>query len=114
MARGRVNTMVRGAAALAMVAGLTVVSACGTDQATQQTGGSDTSSEAIPPFAPEVAEQPAADYAPEIDPSNFVKEVDNPYFPLEPGTTWVYEGKTPEGIERVEDTVLREKERVMG
>jgi hypothetical protein len=43
-----------------------------------------------PPFAPEVAEQPTANYAPEIDPSNFVKEVDNPYFPLEPDTTWVY------------------------
>jgi hypothetical protein len=100
--------------ALALVMGLAAVSACGADQTPQQTGGSDTPNEAIPPFAPEVAEQPAANYTPEIDPSNFVKEVDNPYFPLEPGTTWVYEGKTPEGIERVEDTVLREKERVMG
>ena len=100
--------------ALAMVAGLAVVSACGADQTSQQTGGSSTSKEAIPPFAPEVAEQPAANYAPNIDPSNFVKEVDNPYFPLEPGTTWVYEGQTPEGTERVEDTVLRETKRVMG
>jgi hypothetical protein len=100
--------------ALAMVAGLAVVSACGADQTSQQTGGSSTSKEAIPQFAPEVAEQPAANYAPNIDPSNFVKEVDNPYFPLEPGTTWVYEGQTPEGTERVEDTVLQETKRVMG
>ena len=114
MTRKSATTLVCGAAALAMVAGLAVVSACGADQPAQQTGGSNTSNEAVPPFAPEVAEQPTANYAPEIDPSNFVKEVDNPYFPLEPGTTWVYEGKTPEGTERVEDTILRETKRVMG
>jgi hypothetical protein len=51
---------------------------------------------------------------PKIDPSNFVKGIVNPYFPLEPGTTWVYEGRTPECTERVEDTVLRVKKRVMG
>ena len=101
-------------AALAMVASLAIVSACGVEQASQQTGGSGTSKEAMPPFAPEVAERSAADYAPKIDPSNFVKGVDNPYFPLEPGTTWVYEGRTPEGTERVEDTVLQETRRVMG
>ena len=106
--------MRRIAAALAMVAGLVVVSACGADQTSQQAGGSSTSKEKIPPFAPEVAERPAAEYAPKIDPSNFVKGIDNPYFPLEPGTTWVYEGRTPEGTERVEDTVLRETRRVMG
>ena len=101
-------------AALAMVAGLAIVCACGADQASQQPRGSSASKEAVPPFAPEVAERPAADYAPKIDPSNFVKGIDNPYFPLEPGTTWVYEGWTPEGTERVEDTVLRETKRVMG
>ncbi len=101
-------------AVLALVIGLAAISACGADQTAQQTGGSNTSNEAIPPFAPEGAEQPAANYAPNIDPSNFVKGVDNPYFPLEPGATWVYEGRTPEGTERVEDTVLQETKRVMG
>src|SRR5918998_3171882 len=101
-------------AALALVAGLTAVSACGADRTAQQTGGSNRSNEAIPQFAPEVAEQPTANYAPNIGPSNFVKEVDNPYFPLEPGTTLVYAGRTEEGTERVEDTVLRETKRVMG
>jgi hypothetical protein len=113
MAGKRMTTFVRGAAALAMVTGLAAVSACGADQTTQQTGGSNTSNEAITPFAPEVAEQPAADYAPNIDSSNFVKELDNPYFPLEPGTTWVYEGQTEDGTERVEVTVLQETRRVM-
>jgi hypothetical protein len=85
-------SMKRIAAALALVMGLAVVSACGGDQAAQQPGGSNTSAGAVKPFAPEVAEQPAANYAPNIDPSNFVKDIDNPYFPLEPGTTRIYEG----------------------
>jgi hypothetical protein len=101
-------------AALAMTTCLAAVCACGADQPSAQTGSSSTSNEAVRPFAPEVAEQPAADYAPKIDPSNFVKEVDNPYFPLKPGTTWVYEGQTEDGTERVKDTILRETKRVMG
>jgi hypothetical protein len=106
--------LARGVAVFALAAGLAVTGACGADQTAQQTAGSKTSNEAAPPFAPEVAEQPAANYAPNIDTSNFVKKIDNPYFPLEPGTTWVYEGHTPEGIERVEDTVLQETKRIMG
>ena len=111
MARQSVTTLVRSAAALAMVAGLAAVAACGPDQTSEQNQAPDGT---VVPFAPEVAERPAADYAPEIDPSNFVKEIDNPYFPLEPGTTLVYEGQTEEGTERVEDTVLQETRSVMG
>ena len=33
----------------------------------------------------------------QIDPNNFVDVVDNPYFPLEPGTTYIYRGET-EGV----------------
>jgi hypothetical protein len=53
-------------------------------------------------------------YDPEIDPANFVGEIDNKYFPLEPGTTFVYEGKTEEGTERIEVTVTHDTRRVMG
>ncbi len=31
-------------------------------------------------------------YTPAIEPAQFVATVDNPYFPLAPGTRWVYEG----------------------
>jgi hypothetical protein len=31
-------------------------------------------------------------YSPSIDPSNFVETIDNPYWPLMPGTTYRYEG----------------------
>ena len=33
-------------------------------------------------------------YDPIIDPTHFVTIVDNPYFPLTPGTTYIFEGKT--------------------
>lgn len=32
------------------------------------------------------------DYAPEIDPANFVDTIDNPYLPFAVGSRWVYEG----------------------
>ena len=34
-----------------------------------------------------------APYDPPIDPANFVSTVDNPYFPLVPGTTFIYKGR---------------------
>jgi hypothetical protein len=39
-------------------------------------------------------------YQPVIDPANFVSGIDNPYFPLAPGTTFTYEAKTADGLER--------------
>jgi hypothetical protein len=47
---------------------------------------------------------PAA-YDPVIDPANFVDRIDNPYFPLEPGTTFIYEGQMPDGFEHDEFAV---------
>ena len=33
-------------------------------------------------------------YSPRIDPADFTTNIDNKYFPLKPGTTLVYRGKT--------------------
>jgi hypothetical protein len=54
----------------------------------------------------------AADYRPDIIPANFTSVVDNPYFPLLPGTTFHY--RTPDGAERVDVTVTSETRVVMG
>lgn len=65
----------------------------------------------------EAGEDDTADdevYAPTIDPANFVLGIDNPYFPLVPGTAWVYEGETEDGLERIEVKVLDETREVMG
>jgi len=46
-----------------------------------------------------------APYDPVIDPANFVATIDNPYFPLPPGTTFIYGGQMPGGFERDEFAV---------
>jgi hypothetical protein len=53
-------------------------------------------------------------YAPVIDPGNFVTGIDNPFFPLQPGTTFVYEGQTEKGNERNEVAVTHETRVILG
>jgi uncharacterized membrane protein YkoI len=53
-------------------------------------------------------------YAPVIDPANFVEGIDHPYFSLTPGTTWVYEGETELGLERIEVSVLPTTKLILG
>jgi hypothetical protein len=40
-------------------------------------------------------------YAPGIDPADFTTTIDNEYFPLKPGTTFVYEGGAERGEGRI-------------
>jgi hypothetical protein len=44
-------------------------------------------------------------YDPTIDPANFTTTIDNPYFPLKPGTTYIYEGPTTQGFIHTEFAV---------
>jgi len=53
-------------------------------------------------------------YSVSIDPEDFVQRIDNPYFPLVPGTTFTYEGQTEDGLEHIEDVVTHETKQVMG
>ncbi len=53
-------------------------------------------------------------YAPLIRPSDFVGAVNNTYMPLRPGTKWIYEGQTDEGLEHIEVVVLNDTRTVMG
>jgi hypothetical protein len=55
-----------------------------------------------------------APYDPVINPSNFVARVDNPYFPLTPGTTFVYEGQTVQGFEHDEFAVTHNTKLILG
>jgi hypothetical protein len=49
-----------------------------------------------------------------IDPANFVAAIDNPLFPLVPGTTFVYEGQTADGLEHVEFAVTHNTKVFLG
>lgn len=53
-------------------------------------------------------------YDPEIDPADFVAVVDNPWWSLLPGTTYVYEKDSDEGLERIEFMVTHETKRILG
>jgi hypothetical protein len=44
-------------------------------------------------------------YDPQIDPANFTTIIDNPYFPLKPGTTYIFEGHTKSGFQHNEFAV---------
>ena len=55
-----------------------------------------------------------APYDPVIDLSNFVTRIDNPYFPLTPGTTFIYEGQTAEGFEHDEFVVTHNTRVIQG
>jgi hypothetical protein len=53
-------------------------------------------------------------YKPVIDPADFVTGIDNPYLPLTPGTTSIYEGDTGEGLEHIEVTVTNDVKEILG
>src|SRR5690242_19390881 len=53
-------------------------------------------------------------YDPVIDPANFVTTIDNPYFPLQPGTTFIYGGQMPGGFERDEFAVTHNTRVILG
>ena len=53
-------------------------------------------------------------YDPVIDPANFIDTIDNPYFLLTPGTVFVYEGQTKEGLVHTEFFVTRKTKQILG
>ena len=53
-------------------------------------------------------------YDPVIDPAKFVSGVTNPYFPLTPGTTFIYEGQMPDGFEHDEFAVTHNTRVIAG
>ncbi|MFH0983343.1 MAG: hypothetical protein V2A79_17630 [Planctomycetota bacterium] len=57
---------------------------------------------------------PSDAYNPVVSPANFVSTIDSPFFPLTPGTTFVYESDTPEGVERIEVMVTHETKSILG
>jgi hypothetical protein len=66
-------------------------------------------------FLSACAPAPQGKYTLDPNPANFVRVVDNPYYPLTPGSRWVYEAAIPNGgSERIEVEVLQETRQVMG
>ena len=55
-----------------------------------------------------------ASYSPSINPSDFTTTIDNKYFPLKPGITFVYRGKTKNATERDVMSVTHSTKQIMG
>jgi hypothetical protein len=53
-------------------------------------------------------------YNPVVDPSNFVSVIDNPYFPLEPGTVWRLRGLVEDGVEQERIRVTEDTKVILG
>ena len=55
-----------------------------------------------------------APYSPVVDPAGYGPVIDNPLFPLVPGTTFIYEGRTEAGLERDEFAVTHNTRTILG
>jgi hypothetical protein len=53
-------------------------------------------------------------YSPAINPAAFSTTVDNPYFPMVPGTRTIYEAHTPDGLQQTTTEVTRDTKTIMG
>lgn len=102
-----------GRAAVAALVALTVAAGCGKDTATTSTTTADATTTTV---APVIDPGDGGNYAPQLDPADFVDVVDNPYFPLAVGSRWVYEGEadTPGEVEHIEVVVLPESKEILG
>jgi hypothetical protein len=94
-------------ASTAVAAALVTLTACGDDSTTTTSSDDGASQSVIDPGD-------GGDYAPTIDPADFSATVDHPYLPMTPGSRWVYEGETEDGLERIEVVVTDEVREVMG
>lgn len=63
-------------------------------------------------LASDATPEPA--YTPTIEPGNFVATIDNPFYPLIPGTLFVYEGTKDDVKQRNEVLVTSETKTIMG
>jgi len=98
-----------GVAALLATAG-----ACGSDTSTTSANGDASPKGSTTTGAPVIDPGDGGNYAPEVDPAQFVDRIDNPYLPLLPGASWVYESVEGDEKERIEVVVTSERREVMG
>jgi hypothetical protein len=82
--------------------------ACGGGEGETTAAGSATTT-------PEPAAPPQGSEPVELDSADFVVEIDNPYWPMSPGSKWVYRETDAEGTaQRVEVTVTERTKTILG
>jgi hypothetical protein len=96
------------AGAAVIVLGL-LAAACNTTQP-----GQNASNRQAQRNAPATRSAATTGYNPNIDPANFVKKIDNPLFPLEPGTKYDLQSKTSDGVGHETLTVTHDTKKIAG
>lgn len=101
--------------AAALTAVVAVTGACGSDDPNRTTADATTvttvaSASTTTTATPVIDPGDGGDYQVELDPADFVDTVDNPYWPLAPGSRWVYEGDG----EHIEVVVTDERREIEG
>ena len=92
---------------LTLVPLLVLAAACG--------GGGDSGAGSTTATRAEAAARPRGREPVELDPAEFVAEIDNPYWPMRPGSTWVYRETDAEGaVQRVDVTVTGRTKTILG
>ncbi len=79
-------------AALPLVPALALLSGCGADDGTSAADGTAGSGSGVPDL-------PEGDEPVELDPADFTTDIDNEYWPMEPGVQWTYREVDEEGEE---------------
>ena len=92
-----------------IVALVLLAAACGTPQSKQNAPQKHQQGN-----APGASTAASAGYNPKIDPANFVKKIDNPYFPLKPGTKNELRSKTSDGVGHETLTVTHDTQKIAG
>jgi hypothetical protein len=97
-----------------LIAGVIAVAVVGTACTSSAASSNGSSSPAS--AEPQVVASPTRDgaYHPDINPANFVSVIDNPYFPLTPGTSYTFEGVRDGAGQRDVFTVTGETKPIMG
>ncbi|MFF2496364.1 hypothetical protein [Agromyces sp. NPDC058064] len=94
--RGTMGSIGRAGSTIAVVAGVALLSGCiATAEAPESSA----------PPGGDAAALPVGDEPVTLDPGEFTTEIDNPYWPMEPGTQWVYRETDPDGDLTVRVTV---------
>jgi hypothetical protein len=93
------------------------MAACGGGRkATQESAAATTGTAAPPSRAPtQTSRLPQAGEPAHLDPARFTAQIDNPYWPMAPGSRWIYRETDAQGNEqRIEVIVTSKTKRILG
>jgi hypothetical protein len=87
-----------------------------TTESTQPSSTTSLTGSTSPSLPPTSATEPPTTVmvSPIFEPGNFVSAADNSYFPLKPGATYLFEGRSPEGLSVIEVTVTMDTKEILG